>query len=172
MTNQYNVIYTIEENFTIIPLLNIYTANTGEFAFRAGLYQYNTFGRNITLGVFFSETFFNSFGINFRSPYLIGNKIGLALNFQDLTTQEPVFLTSGTADYRYNNTSFEAMGLYEFNFNHRIEFGIIFFNENYQYLFGETDPSVPQDFDLYKNLFKGLYQFTNIDYYFQIFRRY
>jgi len=165
--NQYNVIYNIEENFTIIPQLSVYTANTGEFAFRTGLYEYNALGRNITVGGFFQKDVFNSFGINFRSPYLIGNKIGLAVNFQDLTTQEPVFLPNGTADYRYNNTSLEVAGLYEFNFNHRIEAGLTLFNEDYSYLFGETDPSVPQDFNVDKYLIKGVYQFTNIDYYYQ-----
>ncbi len=165
--NEYNVFYYIEENFTIIPQLSVYTANTGEFAFRAGVYEYNTLGRNITFGGFFQRDVFNSFGINFRSPYLIGNKIGLALNFQKLSTQEPVFLDNGTADYEYINTSFEVLGLYEFNFNHRVEGGITLFNEDYEYLFGATDPSVPLDFDVDKILFKGIYQYTNIDYFFQ-----
>ncbi len=165
--NAYNVFYNIEENFTIIPQLNVYTANTGEFAFRVGLYEYNFLGRNITVGGFFQRDVFNSFGINLRAPYLFDNHIGLAINYQDLTTQEPVFLATGTADYRYNNTSFEVLGLYEFNFNHRIELGGTFFNEDYQYLFGETDPGVPQSFNVDKFLAKGLYEFTNIDYYYQ-----
>ena len=79
--------------------------------------------------------FFNSYGINLRAPFLFNNRVGLALNFQDLITQEPVFLDSGSAEYRYNNTSFEILGLYAFNFHHRIELGITFFNEDYEYLF-------------------------------------
>lgn len=165
--NEYNVFYYIEENFTIIPQLNVFTSNNDEFAFRAGLYEFNTLGRHITFGGFFQRDIFNSFGINFRAPYLIRNKFGLAINYQDLTTQEPVFLETGTADYRYNNTSFEVLGLYEFNARHRIEAGVNFFNEDYQYLFGETAPNVPQNFNVNKFLTKGLYQYSNIDYYYQ-----
>ena len=40
-SNEYNVFYNIEENFTIIPLANFYTTNDDEFAYRLGLYEYN-----------------------------------------------------------------------------------------------------------------------------------
>ena len=146
--NQYNVFYGIEENFTLNPQLNVYTTNDEEFAYRAGLYEFNTLGRNIAFGGFYQKDIFDSYGINLRAPFLFNNKIGLALNFQSLTTQEPVFLQQGTADYRYNNTSYELLGLYAFNFKHRIEFGINVFNEDYQYLFGATAPGVPTDFNV------------------------
>jgi len=44
--NEYNVFYYIEENFTLNPQLNVYTTNEDEFAFRAGLYEFNTLGSN------------------------------------------------------------------------------------------------------------------------------
>ena len=167
---QYNVFYYIEENFTLNPQLNVYTTDNDEFAFRAGVYEFNTLGRNIAFGGFYQRDVFDSFGVNLRAPFVFNNKIGLALNFQNLTTQEPVFLDNGSADYRYNNTSFEVLGLYAFNFYHRIEFGITFFNEDYQYLFGATDPSVPQDFNVNKQLYKGVYEYNNLDYYYQYVR--
>ena len=168
--NKYNVFYYIEENFTINPQLNIYTTNDEEFAFRAGIYEFNTLGRNITFGGFFQRDIFNSYGINFRAPFLANNKIGLALNFQDLTTLEHVFLQNGAADYRYNNTSFEILGLYAFDFHHRIETGITFFNEDYEVVSGgelAEAENVPTDFDLDKNLLKLLYEYNDLDYYFQ-----
>lgn len=165
--NKYNVFFYVEENFTLNPQLSLYTTNNDEFAFRTGLYEFNTLGRNITFGGFFQRDVFNSYGINLRAPFLFNNRIGLALNFQNLTTQEPVFLNNGSAEYRYNNTSFEVLGLYAFNFHHRIELGITFFNEDYEYLFGATDPSIPQDFNLDKQLYKGVYEYNDLDYYYQ-----
>ena len=50
--NKYNVFYNIEENFTIIPLVNVYTTNDEEFAYRIGLYEFNLFGQNIIFGGF------------------------------------------------------------------------------------------------------------------------
>lgn len=165
--NQYNVFYGIEENFTLNPQLNVYTTNDEEFAYRAGLYEFNTLGRNIAFGGFYQKDIFGSYGLNLRAPFLFNNKIGLAINFQSLTTQEPVFLEQGTADYKYNNTSYELLGLYAFNFKHRIELGINIFNEDYQYLFGATAPSVPTDFNVDKNLVKFIYEYNSLDYYYQ-----
>ncbi|PWL40311.1 outer membrane protein assembly factor [Flagellimonas aquimarina] len=163
----YNVFYGIEENFTLIPFASVYTSNNDEFAFRIGLQEFNVFGNNITLGGFYQRDVFNSIGAHLRAPYLFSNKLGLALSYQDLTTQEPVFLDAGTADYKYNNESFEVLGLYEINFKHRLEFGINFFTEDYRYLFGSTDPDVPQALNVNKHLFKFIYNYDAIKYYYQ-----
>lgn len=165
--NLYNVFYSIEENFTINPQVNIYTTNDDEFAYRLGLYEFNTLGRNIAFGGFYQRDIFDSYGVNFRAPFLLNNKIGLAVNFQNLVTQEPVFLDQGTADYKYTNTSFEILGLYSFNFKHRIEAGITVFNEDYEYLFGATSPEVPTDFNVDKRLLKFIYEYSALDYYYQ-----
>jgi len=143
--NNYNVFYGIEENFTLIPFANIFTSNNDEFAFRVGLQEFNFLGQNLTLGAFYQYDVFNSYGLNIRAPYLFSNKFGLALNYQDLTTQEPVFLNNGTADYKYNNESIELLGLFEPIFKNRCELGLNLFTEDYQYLFGATDPDVPQE---------------------------
>ncbi|UII78241.1 outer membrane protein assembly factor [Flagellimonas sp. CMM7] len=163
----YNVFYGIEENFTLIPFASVYTSNNDEFAFRVGLQEFNVFGNNITLGGFYQRDIFNSIGAHLRAPYLFSNKLGLALSYQDLTTQEPVFLEAGTADYKYNNESFEVLGLYEINFRHRLEFGINFFTEDYRYLSGSTDPNVPQELNVNKYLYKFIYNYDAIEYYYQ-----
>lgn len=165
--NQYNVFYNIEENFTIIPSASIYTSNDDEFAYRLGLYEFNLLGQNITFGGFYQNDIYSSYGVSFRAPYLFSRKAGVALNYQNLTTEEPVFLNEGTADYKYNNTSYEILGLYEFNFKHRIEVGFNYFNENYDYLSGATNQSVPRDLDVKKVLYKGIYQYNDINYYYQ-----
>ncbi|WP_035086189.1 POTRA domain-containing protein [Aquimarina latercula] len=165
--NGYKVVYGVEENFTIIPSANVYTTNNDEFAFRVGLYEFNFLGQNVTLGGFYQDDIYSSFGLNVRAPYLFTKRFGLAFNYQSLTTQEPVFLDTGTANYKYNNTSYEVLGLYQFNFQNRIELGVNYFNEDYTYRNGATGPNVPLDFDVNKVLFKLIYEYNNLDYYFQ-----
>lgn len=163
----YTVTYGVEENFTLIPFANVYTSNNDEFAYRIGLQEFNALGQNITLGGFYQKDIFDSYGANIRAPYILGRRLGLAFSYQNLTTQEPVFLDNGTADYRYNNESVELLALYQLNFKNRVEFGINFFTEDYQYLFGSTDPSVPQDLRVNKHLFKLIYNYDGLRYHYQ-----
>ncbi|WP_375238507.1 outer membrane protein assembly factor [Aurantibacter sp.] len=165
--NFYKVFYTIEENFTIIPSVNVYTSNNNEFAYRLGLYEFNLFGRNIIFGGFYQKDVYSSYAINFRAPYLFSRKLGLAVNFQDLTTQEPVFFNNSSADYRYQNTSREVLGLYEFNFKHRMELGFNLFTEYYKYKSGATSNEVPKALRQNKHLIKGIYEYNNLDYNYQ-----
>ncbi|RNC92624.1 MAG: outer membrane protein assembly factor [Allomuricauda sp.] len=165
--NTYDVYYGIEENFTLIPFANIFTSNNDEFAFRVGLQEFNFLGQNMTLGAFYQYDIFNSYGLNIRAPFLFSKHFGLAVNYQDLTTQEPVFLENGTADYQYNNESVEVLGLYQVNYQHRFELGINLFTEDYEYLFGSTDPDVPQELVVDKLLYKFIYNYDGIQYYYQ-----
>jgi len=167
---QYNVFYNIEENFTLIPFLNLYTSTNDELAFRVGLQEFNLLGRNITLGGFYQYDIFNSYGLLFRAPYLFSNKFGLAFDFKDLTTQEPVFLDTDLGEdalYSYNNKGWELLGLYEINFKNRIELGFSRFTEDYSYLTGATDPNVPQELKVDKHLIKFIYNYDNIRYDYQ-----
>ncbi len=165
--NAYNVFYNIEENFTIIPSASIYTTNDGEFAYRLGLYEFNLFGQNITFGGFYQMDIYSSYGVNFKAPYLFNRQFGLALNYQNLTTQEPVFFDNTTSDYKYNNKSFEILGLYELNFKNNFLLGVNYFVEDYQYKFGATNPDVPQSINVHKLLYKFIYEYNNLDYYYQ-----
>jgi len=163
--NLYNVFYSIEENFTLIPSLSIYTTNDDEFAYRAGLYEFNAFGRNITLGGFYQHDIYSSYAVNFRAPYLFSNTFGLAVNHQNLTTQEPVFFDDETANYRYNNKSFEVLGLYEINFKNKLDLGLNYFTEDYRFL-GDNINNRPE-LNVHKWLLKGIYEYNNLDYYYQ-----
>jgi len=165
--NSYNVFYNIEENFTIIPSANVYTTNDDEFAYRLGLYEFNLFGQNITFGGFYQKDIYNSFAVNFRAPYLFSRQFGLAINYQDLTTQEPVFFGGTTADYKYNNESSEVLGLFQLNFNNRFEFGVNYFTEDYEYKSGATDSSIPQVLKVHKLLYKLIYEYNNLNYDYQ-----
>ncbi|RDK89053.1 BamA/TamA family outer membrane protein [Marinirhabdus gelatinilytica] len=162
----YKIVYGFEENFTIIPSANVYTTNDDEFAYRLGLYEFNGLGRNLIFGGYYQKDIYNSFGVNFRAPFLFGKKTGLSLNYQNLTTEEPVFLDSGTADYKYNNTSYEILGLYQFNYKHRVEAGVNYFTETYTYKNGAVSPEVPQFLEVDKFLYKLIYEYNNVEPYY------
>ena len=169
-SDNYDITYTIEENHTLIPSANIFTTNEDEFAYRIGVNEFDLFGRNIALGGFFQRDIFNSYAINFRAPYLFSRTTGLAINYQNLTTLEPVFFEQGTADYRYNNNSIEILGLYEIDFKNRFEIGLNFFVEDYKYIAGGTRPNNLNDGDLSnvkKWLIKGIYEYSNLKYHYQ-----
>ena len=167
---QYDVYYTIEENFTLIPFANLYTSSNDDFAFRIGLQEFNLLGSNITLGGFYQFDIFNSYGFLFRAPYLFSNSLGIAFNYKDLTTQEPVFLDNASGEdalYRYNNKGYELSGLYEINFKNRLEIGFSLFTEDYRYLSGAISPDVPQALNVEKHLIKFIYNYDNIEYEYQ-----
>ncbi|PKA98877.1 hypothetical protein B0O79_2571 [Flavobacteriaceae bacterium MAR_2009_75] len=164
---QYEIVYEVAENFTLIPFANLFSSSNDDFAFRIGLQEFNLLGRNITMGGFYQHDVFNSFGVGLRAPYLFSNKIGLSLSYNNFVTQEPVFFDGNTADYRYSNRGVELMGLYEFNFKNRIELGGSLFTENYRYLSGATSSSVPQNLDVDKHLFKLIYNYDAVTYFYQ-----
>ena len=165
--NLYNVFINVEENFTIIPEVNFWTTTNKQFAYKLGLYDYNFLGRNIAFGGFYQNNGFDSYGVNFRAPNLFSKKWGLAINHQNWKSEEPLYFDSKTANYLYNNISFEVLGLYQINIKNEINFGINLFNEKYQYLSGDTDSAIPQSVDLNKTLLKFVYMYNNLDYYYQ-----
>ena len=68
--NTYNVQYHIEENFTVVPEVNIWTTTDNQFSYRIGLYDYNFLGKNISFGGFYQNNGFHSYAINFKAPNL------------------------------------------------------------------------------------------------------
>lgn len=127
----YNLTYLIEENFTIIPGIRISTANNGEFAFRASIFEFNGFGSSQIYGGFYQRDVFDSYGAFWEAPYLFTNKFGFGINYQDNVSLEPVFFDEGTINYRFRSKAFEAKFLYEFNFHNNAELGLRFSNELY-----------------------------------------
>lgn len=166
--NDYTVTYEISENFTIIPSINLWTVNEGDVAYKIGLSDFNFLGRNITIGGFYQNNGFDGYGVNFRAPYLFSNKLGLEINHQNWTSREPLFFNNQTAQYKYSNKSFETLGTYEINFQNNLKLGINYFSEDFQYLEGATDPSVPRALKVKKWMLKANYEYNNVkyDYYF------
>ncbi len=165
--NLYNVFISVEENHTLIPDVNFWSAINKKFAYKLGLYEYNFLGNNITLGGFYQNNGFDSYALNFKAPNLFSKKWGIAFNHQNWKSEEPLYFNSETANYLYNNISYEVLGLYQLNFTHQIRFGINFFNEKYTFLSGAVDASIPKNLDLEKRLLKFVYEYDTLDYYYQ-----
>ncbi|MFT6934569.1 MAG: outer membrane protein insertion porin family [Maribacter sp.] len=58
-----------------------------------GLQEFNFLGSNTTLGGFYQLDVFNSYGFSIRAPYLFSDKLGLAFNYNDFNTEDPVFFS-------------------------------------------------------------------------------
>ncbi|MEE9407918.1 MAG: outer membrane protein assembly factor [Polaribacter sp.] len=163
----YNVFITIEENFTVIPEVNFWTTTNKQFAYKLGLYDYNFLGRNIVFGGYYQNNSFDSYGINFKAPNLFSKSWGLSINHQNWKSEEPLYFDNKTANYLYNNISFEVLGLYQINLKNEINFGVNLFSEKYKYLAGDTDASVPQNLELDKTLLKFVYKYDDLEYNYQ-----
>lgn len=163
----YNVFYNIEENFTLIPNVNIWTSTDDQFSYKLGLYDFNFLGRGVAFGGFYQNNGYDTYGVNFRAPYLFSKKMGIAINHQNWKSEEPLYFKDETANYLYNNTSVEILGLYEFNAVHKIHAGGSFFNEKYKYISGNLPSEVPLQLDLDKFLLKLVYDFDKLNYSYQ-----
>ena len=161
-----HVTFYLDESFTLIPEVNVWSVD-GLVATKVGLYEYNFAGRNIGIGGFYQYNRFNSYGFFLRAPQLFGRSWGVSLSHQLWTSEEPVFFASGNARYRYQNRSFEALGIWQWNFSNKLEFGVNFFTEDYEYLSGEMAAGVPLELTLDKTLFKVFYQFDRFNYNYQ-----
>lgn len=164
--NLYILFITVKENFTIIPEINFWTTTNKQFAYKIGLYEYNLLGRNIAFGGFYQNNGFDSYGINFKAPNLFSKKWGLAVSHQNWKSEEPLYIEGKVANYLYNNVSFEVLGLYQINIKNQFNFGLTLFSEKYQYVSGYEDKT-REDLDLDKVLFKVVYKYDNLDYYYQ-----
>ena len=72
-----------------------------------------------------------------------------------------------SANYKYQNISYEALALYQHDFKNQLQFGVNFFKENYNYLNGSTSSEVPTELNVDKKLLKLIYTFDNLDYNYQ-----
>lgn len=161
--------YHIDENFTIIPGLRIATANDGSFAYRLSVFEFNLLGNNQLLGAFYEKNIFNSFGAFWEHPFLINDKIGVGLNYQNVTTQEPVFFEEGDKNYRFNSEMFEAKVLFSFDFNNEAELGVIFSKESYVFEGENALPNRPTMLQAEKLTYKGVYRYVDLDINYQYF---
>lgn len=159
----YEVTFSIVEDFSIIPNLALWTTDITT-AYRIGLYDYNFLGRNNTVGGFYQYNGVSSFGLNYSAPFLFSSQFGLEASIQKLGSIEPIFFEGSTAQYQYINTAKELLGVYRINYRNSIKMGFSIFNEDYQYQNGATSTNVPLALNVNKYLFKSNYLFNNLKY--------
>lgn len=164
---QYSVTYHIEENRTLIPAVNFWTTTNKQFAYKLGLNEFNLFGKNMSLGGYYQNNGYHSYAVNFRAPYLFSNQLGMAINHTNWTSEEPLYFNNGSANYKYQNISFEGMLIYEKNIRNTFEIGVNFFKEIYNYKTGLTAVGIPQHLNINKILLKFVYTYDNLDYNYQ-----
>ncbi len=163
------VVFSVEENFSIVPNFSIYTTNDEEIAYGLSVTDVNFLGSNVMLSGFYLRDIFDSYGVSLRAPTLFSRKLGLAVSYNNYNYKEPVFFNTGTVNYKYSNEAVEVVGLYRMNFKNRFELGVNKFREEYLYLPESGDvapPSYATDVVEDKLLFKGLYDFNNTKYFY------
>lgn len=164
--NKYRVFYYLEEAFTLIPGVNLWTRGDQLWVW-GQVSEYNLLGRNMLLDAFYQNNGKHSYGINFSAPYLFGSKWGTSLSFKDLTSDEPVYFNEGSAIYEYKNRSLEGIVFYELDFTNIIRAGGSFFREEYTFVSGgENVPNKPQSLLINKWLLKLNYEHYDILYYY------
>jgi len=164
--NEKRIIYTIDENFTIIPGLRIATANDGSFAYRLSAFEFNFLGNNQLVGGYYERNVFSSFGVFWEHPFLFSNKSGIGFNYQDITRQEPIFFEEGTKDYRFNSRQFEGQLILSPDFNNEVELGVLFVKEGYTFEGDDPIPNTPLALEADKLFYRAAYRYIdfNIDY--------
>lgn len=158
----YEVTYTIEETNTIIPVTNFWTVNNGDFAYQLGVKEFNFLGENKQLGAFYRNNGFHSFSVSYSDPFLFSANSGLSVTLQSLTSLEPLFFGENEANYRYTNSSIEALYFKRFSVSKTMNLGINLFEEEYEYLDGYQSSEVPPLLKEKKILFKGVYDYNKL----------
>ncbi|WP_298237786.1 POTRA domain-containing protein [uncultured Algibacter sp.] len=166
--SRYHLTYIIEENFAIIPGLNISTDNNGEFAYRTSIFDFNFLGRNQIIGGFYSRNVFNSYAAFWEAPNLFTRKLGVGINYQNLVSQEPVFFENDNdVNYKFSTKAFEIKLQYEPNFHNRLELGLNLSSEHYNYLEGNLQAGIPEQLKANKTAIIGEYEYNNINIFYQ-----
>lgn len=164
--NKYRVFYYLEEAFTLIPGVNLWSRGDQLWVW-GQVSEYNLLGRNMLLDLFYQNNGKHSYGINFSAPYIFGSKWGSSISFKDLTSDEPVYFDEGSAIYEYKNRSLEGIVFYELDFKNILRTGGSFFREEYTFQRGgENVPDKPPSFLINKWLLKLNYEHYNILYYY------
>lgn len=164
---QVKIKYGVHERFTLLPEFNLWSSK-GRTWYKVGAHEYNFLGENMAIGGYYQYSGKPSYGINFRAPYLFSNKMGMSANFSNWESEEPLYFNENVAQYDYKNTAIEAVGIYEPNFSHKIEFGGSFFNEKYTFISSaKVDTTLPRGLNINKVLLKSYYQWYNIKQHYQ-----
>ena len=160
--------YNVVRQHTLIPVVNLWRVVKNRLAYKLGGYEYNFLQKNMTLGLEYTYNGYSSYGLYFRAPFVFSNSFGIAFNVSDITSEEPLYFNSSSANYTYRNKSVEVGLLFENKTRHYFSMGANFFKEHYQYLSGATDASIPLELKINKYLAKFNYKYDAITFFYHL----
>jgi outer membrane protein assembly factor BamA len=160
--------FKIREQITLLPQLGI-GGIRNNFWWRAGIEEYNLFGRESVLLVnYLHNDGRPNFKIFFANPRIQGSDWGYGLDLNHAGSIEPLYFPESTVDFKYDNTGIGVLGFKNFGFNKRLSVGTNFFQEAYVKNnpndFGTTEG--PDQLQLNKLLFKVNYEINQVNYYY------
>lgn len=161
--NNYNLTYTVVENFAIIPGFNVSQDVNEDLSYRVSLFDFNFLGQNQIIGGFYSRNVFDSYGFFWEAPNLITRKWGIGFNYQNNVLQEPIFLEDERdVNFKFDSKAFEFRVFYEHNFNNRFEIGVNISDEDYEFLDGDLPNDIPEELEVKRVSVVGEYEYNNI----------
>lgn len=160
------LVFHIEENFTLIPAVDLWTTVEDQFAFHLGVNDYNFLGRGYTAGFFYRKNIYSGYGFLFGNPNFITSKLGYKIIGQHNKTLEPIRDEFNESFFDYINNSLEFLMDYELNLKNKVSLGFGMISEKYVKNKGVDLQEVPNEFETSKFLGKVLYDYNTLNYHY------
>ena len=160
------LVFHIEENFTLIPAVDLWTTVEDQFAFHLGVNDYNFLGRGYTAGFFYRKNIYSGYGFLFGNPNFITSKFGYKIIGQHNKTLEPIRDEFNESFYDYINNSLEFLMDYELDLKNKVSLGFGMISEKYVKNKGVVLQEVPNEFETSKFLGKVLYDYNTLNYHY------
>ncbi len=155
--------FQLTENLTLFPIVN-FGGIKGNFWYQLGLTDANWLGRGMQFTTYYqNNNGHNNFHFYYRIPYLGGSRWGISANLFRWASTEPFQFPEGTAIYDFENYGIGSTGMYEFQLNHSLEVGGLFFVERHRLQSGQSFPSAPTQLEQPKVLFKIIHRFNRVN---------
>ena len=130
-TNRVKIIFEITERRTCLPLIGI-GGIKDNFWFLLGLSEFNLAGKNQTLSAqFLLNDGLPNFQVYYQNRRIRGSKWGFSAEIKRAASEEPLFFTEATVNYRYANFGVGINGIYSFSPSRHLSAGFQFFEEDY-----------------------------------------
>lgn len=163
-----DVVYQIEERRTLLPIVK-FGGIRDNIWFALGAEDNNFLGRGTNAAAFYQNNNGRHTGkLYFRNPRISNSQWGFSTTLNKWTSDEPVFFSTVSVDYRYDNYGAEFTFLRNFGLRNRLEIGANLFQERYTKLDtpeGEVLPG-PDNFELNKLLSSIIFQQDYVNYHF------
>lgn len=161
-----HLVFVIEEAWTLFPIFSI-NGVEGNVWYEVGASEINFLGRGMNVtGAYRNIDGRSNYQLFFRQPYLRGSSFGLWAGIHRYASTEPLYFPEGAVFYDYTNLSFDMGVTYEFTPGHLVEFGGVYFIEDYLKVPEQEleNPPGPDNLRIPKGLFKLVHRFDRINY--------